>query len=100
MGGSNLARIAAAPPMIFPIRAMVLASGGGFAPARPDSHDWLIQLMEGVEDIPGAALAEGIDWHWETFPEYLESLETLPRVMDIATQVPHGSVLAYGIGER
>ena len=45
--------------------------GVGFAPARPDSHDWLIQLMEGVEDIPGAALSEGIDWNWETFPEYL-----------------------------
>ena len=43
--------------------------GVGFAPARPDSHDWLIQLMEGVEDIPGAALSEGRDWNWETFPE-------------------------------
>ncbi|MED5292661.1 MAG: amidohydrolase family protein, partial [Actinomycetota bacterium] len=62
--------------------------GVGFAPARPDSHDWLIQLMEGVEDIPGAALAEGIDWNWETFPEYLDALEEMPRVMDIATQVP------------
>ena len=59
--------------------------GVGFAPARPDSHDWLIQLMEGVEDIPGAALSEGIDWNWETFPEYLDALERMPRVMDIAT---------------
>ena len=74
--------------------------GVGFAPARPDEHDWLIQLMEGVEDIPGAALADGIDWRWETFPQYLDALETMPRVMDIATQVPHGSVRAYVMGER
>tara|TARA_B100000700_G_scaffold227913_1_gene251748 strand:- start:857 stop:2584 length:1728 start_codon:yes stop_codon:yes gene_type:complete len=74
--------------------------GVGFAPAQPDSHDWLIQLMEGVEDIPGAALAEGIEWNWETFPEYLDALEKMPRVMDIATQVPHGSVRAYVMGER
>jgi N-acyl-D-aspartate/D-glutamate deacylase len=74
--------------------------GVGFAPAKPDSHDWLIQLMEGVEDIPGAALAEGIEWNWETFPEYMAALEAMPRVMDIATQVPHGSVRAYVMGER
>ncbi len=74
--------------------------GVGFAPARPDEHDWLIQLMEGVEDIPGAALADGIDWQWETFPEYLDALEQTPRVMDIATQVPHGSVRAYVMGDR
>ena len=74
--------------------------GVGFAPAKPDSHDWLIQLMEGVEDIPGAALAEGIEWNWETFPEYLDALEKMPRVMDIAAQVPHGSVRAYVMGER
>lgn len=74
--------------------------GVGFAPARPDKHDWLIQLMEGVEDIPGAALADGIDWQWETFPEYLDALEVMPRVMDIATHVPHGSVRAYVMGDR
>jgi N-acyl-D-amino-acid deacylase len=74
--------------------------GVGFAPARVDQRDWLIQLMEGVEDIPGAALAEGIDWQWETFPQYLDALERVPRVMDIATQVPHGAVRAYVMGER
>lgn len=74
--------------------------GVGFAPALPDKHDWLIQLMEGVEDIPGAALAQGIDWQWETFPEYLNALERMPRVMDIACQVPHGPVRAYVMGER
>jgi len=74
--------------------------GVGFAPARPDKHDWLIELMEGVEDIPGSALAEGIKWDWETFPEYMESLDRQSRVLDVATQVPHGSVRAYVMGER
>lgn len=74
--------------------------GVGFAPAKPDKHDWLIELMEGVEDIPGAALAEGIQWNWETFPEYMDSLDRQQRVLDVATQVPHGSVRAYVMGER
>jgi len=74
--------------------------GVGFAPARPDRHDWLISLMEGVEDIPGAALAEGINWSWETFPQYLDALERMPRVLDVATQAPHGAIRAYVMGER
>jgi N-acyl-D-aspartate/D-glutamate deacylase len=74
--------------------------GVGFAPVRPGSEEWLIQLMEGVEDIPGTALAEGITWGWETFPEYLDALERLPRVLDVGTQVPHGAVRAYVMGER
>ncbi len=74
--------------------------GVGFAPARPDKHDWLIGLMEGVEDIPGSALAEGIRWSWETFPEYLDALERFPRALDIGTQVPHGAVRGYVMGER
>jgi N-acyl-D-aspartate/D-glutamate deacylase len=74
--------------------------GVGFAPARPDRHDWLIALMEGVEDIPGAALAEGIKWNWETFPQYLDALEKTPRVLDVATQAPHGAIRAYVMGER
>ena len=57
--------------------------GVGFAPARPDRHDWLIGLMEGVEDIPGTALAEGIRWEWESFPEYLDALERMPRAIDV-----------------
>ncbi len=74
--------------------------GVGFAPCRPDQRDWLIGLMEGVEDIPGTALHEGIDWRWETFPQYLDALESMPMAIDVATQVPHGAVRAYVMGER
>jgi N-acyl-D-amino-acid deacylase len=74
--------------------------GVGFAPARPDRHQWLIGLMEGVEDIPGTALAEGMTWDWESFPEYLDALEKLPRTVDVGTHVPHGAVRAYVMGER
>jgi N-acyl-D-amino-acid deacylase len=74
--------------------------GVGFAPARKDRHDWLISLMEGVEDIPGTALAEGLTWNWETFPEYLDELESLPRTVDVGTHVPHGAVRAYVLGDR
>ncbi len=74
--------------------------GVGFAPAKKDKHDWLIGLMEGVEDIPGTALAEGMQWNWETFPEYMDALEELPRTVDVATHVPHGAVRAYVLGDR
>jgi N-acyl-D-aspartate/D-glutamate deacylase len=74
--------------------------GVGFAPAAPERHAWLIGLMEGVEDIPGAALSEGIRWEWESFPEYLDALERQPRALDIGTHVPHGAVRAYVMGER
>ncbi|MFN5630491.1 MAG: N-acyl-D-amino-acid deacylase family protein [Sphingomonadales bacterium] len=74
--------------------------GVGFAPAKPDRHEWLISLMEGVEDIPGTALAEGMTWNWETFPEYLDELERLPRTVDVGTHVPHGAVRAYVLGDR
>jgi len=74
--------------------------GVGFAPVKRDRHEWLIELMEGVEDIPGSALAEGISWDWETFPEYLDSLDGQPRVLDVATQAPHSAIRAYVMGER
>jgi len=74
--------------------------GVGFSPCKPEKRDWLIGLMEGVEDIPGTALHEGIDWEWETFPEYLDSLEKKPLAIDVGTQIPHGAVRAFVMGER
>lgn len=72
--------------------------GIGFAPVRADERDFLIEMMEGVEDIPGIALADGITWNWETFPEYLDELESKPRTIDIATQVPHCAIRTYAMG--
>ena len=76
--------------------------GVGFAPCRPDSasRDALIAVMEDVEDIPGTALHEGITWGWESFPEYLDTLDRLPHAIDIAAQVPHCAVRIYVMGER
>ena len=74
--------------------------GVGFAPAAPDRQDWLVGLMEGVEDIPGSALTEGMTWDWESFPEYLDALEKLDRTVDVAAQVPHGAVRAFVMGDR
>jgi N-acyl-D-aspartate/D-glutamate deacylase len=73
--------------------------GVGFAPARAADRDWLIQLMEGVEDIPGTALAEGMSWNWESFPEYLDEVDTMARTLDVAALVPHGALRAYVLGE-
>jgi N-acyl-D-aspartate/D-glutamate deacylase len=74
--------------------------GVGFAPARPHQHDWLIGLLEGVEDIPGTALAEGLTWGWESFPEYLDVLGRMPRTVDVGVHVPHAPLRAYVMGER
>jgi N-acyl-D-aspartate/D-glutamate deacylase len=90
-----------APSSWHGVTSLVMGNCGvGFAPAKPDRHDWLIGLMEGVEDIPGTALSEGMRWGWETFPEYMSVLETLPRTVDIGCHVPHGAVRAYVMGER
>ena len=74
--------------------------GVGFAPVKPDRHDWLIGLMEGVEDIPGAALSAGIQWGWESFPEYLDVIEQTIKMLDVGVFVPHGAVRGYVMGER
>jgi N-acyl-D-amino-acid deacylase len=83
------------------VTTVVLGNCGvGFAPAKPDEHEWLIGLMEGVEDIPGAALSEGIQWGWESYPEYLDAVERAEKALDIGSLVPHGAVRAYVMGER
>ncbi len=74
--------------------------GVGFAPVRADAHERLISLMEGVEDIPGAVLDEGIDWEWETFGEYLDALDRRPHEIDVSAQLPHGALRLYVMGER
>ena len=72
--------------------------GVGFAPVKPGDENFLIQLMEGVEDIPGTALHEGIDWEWETFPEFLDAIERKEFVMDLGFMVGHGPVRSYVMG--
>jgi N-acyl-D-amino-acid deacylase len=74
--------------------------GVGFAPVKPGSEAYLINLMEGVEDIPGSVLSEGLDFDWESFPEYLDVLERHGRTMDIGAQMPHGALRFYVMGER
>lgn len=74
--------------------------GVGFAPVRPAEHNTLVQLMEGVEDIPGTALHEGLSWDWETFPQYLDALERIPHDIDFAAQIPHAALRVYVMGER
>jgi N-acyl-D-aspartate/D-glutamate deacylase len=90
-----------APSTFHGVTTVVMGNCGvGFAPCKPHQRDWLIGLMEGVEDIPGTALHEGIDWRWESFPEYLDALDGAPLAVDVGTQVPHGAVRAYVMGER
>jgi N-acyl-D-amino-acid deacylase len=74
--------------------------GVGFAPVRPGSEEWLIKLMEGVEDIPGTALTEGMTWGWESYPEYLDVIDKHRFAVDVGSQVAHGAVRAYAMGER
>ncbi|MFN3257130.1 MAG: N-acyl-D-amino-acid deacylase family protein [Ilumatobacter sp.] len=90
-----------APSSINGVTSIVMGNCGvGFAPARPDKHDWLIRLLEGVEDIPGTALAEGMTWGWESFDEYLDVLDQLEWTVDVGAQVPHAALRTYVMGER
>jgi len=74
--------------------------GVGFAPVRPSDHQRLIELMEGVEDIPGSALHEGLPWTWESFPEFLDTLETRRYDADLAVHVPHAALRLHVMGDR
>lgn len=74
--------------------------GVGFAPVKPDRHEFLISVMEGVEDIPGAALSEGVTFEWESFPEYLDAIEAIPHTVDIGAQMPHSALRTYVMGDR
>ena len=74
--------------------------GVGFAPVKPEDREALIELMEGVEDIPGACLHEGLQWNWESFADYMDALDATPRDMDVCAQLPHGPLRVYVMGDR
>ncbi len=92
-----------APSSLHGVTSVAMGNCGvGFAPAKPtpEQHDWLIGMLEGVEDIPGTALAEGLPWDWETFPDYLDALGRRQYAVDLGTHVVHAPLRAYVMGER
>ncbi len=90
-----------APSSMHGVTTAVMGSCGvGFAPVQPSDHDRLIALMEGVEDIPGTALHEGIDWRWTDFASYMDALDAMPHAFDLCCQVPHDALRVYVMGDR
>ncbi|WP_422001318.1 N-acyl-D-amino-acid deacylase family protein [Reyranella sp.] len=90
-----------APSFWHGVTSVVMGNCGvGFAPVRPEKRGWLIGLMEGVEDIPGTALADGIQWDWESFPEYMGALARRRHALNVGAMLPHGALRAYVMGER
>ena len=90
-----------APSSLHGVTTVVMGNCGvGFAPVRTDGRDQLIDLMEAVEDIPGAAMHEGIEWEWESFPEFMDAIERRPHAIDFGVQVPHCALRSYVMGER
>jgi N-acyl-D-aspartate/D-glutamate deacylase len=89
------------PSVDFGVTTAVLGNCGvGFAPVREADHDRLIRLMEGVEDIPGTALHEGISWGWESFPEYMDKIDSVPHTIDFAVMAVHDPIRVYAMGDR
>lgn len=89
------------PSVNFGVTTAVLGNCGvGFAPVRETDRDRLISLMEGVEDIPGTALHEGINWEWESFPEYLDYIDSIPHTIDFAAMAVHDPIRVFAMGER
>ncbi len=90
-----------APSSLHGVTTVVIGNCGvGFAPVQPGTSDFLINLMEGIEDIPGTVLAAGVQFNWESFAEYLSALEAVPHTIDIGTQVPHTALRFYVMGKR
>lgn len=90
-----------APSVLHGVTTVVMGSCGvGFAPVRDEDHARLIELMEGVEDIPGSALAEGLTWGWRSFEEYMDRIDAFPHAIDFAVQVPHDALRMFVMGER
>lgn len=90
-----------APSSLHGVTTAIMGSCGvGFAPVRPDAHDALIALMEGVEDIPGTALAEGIEWRWESFADYMAAIDDFAHAIDFGCLVPHDALRMYVMGDR